>query len=698
MKQQVCKTSSILIDLENSSFKKLNEEFLIYQFNLPSFIKDKKTEYAFLQNWAKDNLNLPYYLNIPSKKVYVLAPTKEKIPELTFDEKKLSSAFFTDIKKRDNVHIIIKLLLAKYFELNESFVSNDLFFLHAEVNKSNTWATVLKIVLSHNFKNIEKIEFTVKDEATRLKRISVEEYVKFHIRDIIYGQSIRNGQLFFKQLKQNEIKTFQGTLFVKPKTGFVGNTKTKINYHSIMDAFGHESSKAYLLEKFSNKFLDFLNEYGINAILKELNLSKIESKNNKASLEINDFNISIIDGRKVKKKSINELFQNYDATTFTEKAIEELKENDTCLFVMDYNKDDFDERFKNETDPYKKFKESLNHKTIAKQGICINEKYFDENSSDSETCTEDYLNYDGLKKEDFERNLGICINQLFLKIILLTNNASLVPHNEILYNQCFCFHNYLFFIENEKLRIENFDSPQDLLNMIASRFRKLNIEKIFQDIYSYHNPFSSNKDFDFQNHKFIFSDDSVCEIVDIPERAFYDEAEIKLRIAERNKRRMKTEFKSKNNDAVSKEFNNLIDENVENLFLSYEELKVKYGKGESGFLKQIFNAKNESPFIKFLNENTDLRLKGLKQDNIFATYTGIWYDKQQQQYFVGRTHGYQHKQDKGSQMKKIIIHQGEFNDRLFFNLLNVDFIRYKEITVNPFPFKLIEMYESIISE
>ena len=57
MKQQVCKTSSILIDLEASSFKKLKDENSVYQFNLPAFVQDKYNEYAVLHNWAKDNLN-----------------------------------------------------------------------------------------------------------------------------------------------------------------------------------------------------------------------------------------------------------------------------------------------------------------------------------------------------------------------------------------------------------------------------------------------------------------------------------------------------------------------------------------------------------------------------------------------------------------------------------------------------------------
>ncbi|MBX2956166.1 MAG: hypothetical protein KF846_08415 [Cyclobacteriaceae bacterium] len=698
MNQQICKTSSLLIDLKNSSFKKLKVENSVRQFDLPAYIQDKYNEYAILHNWAKDNLNLPYYLNIPLKKLYVLVPSKETIPELQFDDKKLSSSEFNDYDEQEKLHIIVKLLLAKYFELTESFVSNDKFFLYASMNRNKTWATVLKIDIAHNYRNKESIEFWVKDEATRLRGISEEEQGKYYQKEIIYGQSIRNGQTFFKQLKRKEIKGFGGLLFAKPKTGFVGNTKAKINYHSIFDSTGHEASKAFLLERFITKFLQFLNDYGIKATSKELHLSKVNIERQRAGLDIKNFNVSLVDGRKVKNRDLSEIFESNKEVLFTKKEIEDLQENESCLFVMDYNKEDFEERFKEEEDPYKTFKENAQYKGIAKQGICINENYFEEDASDSETSREDYLTYEGLSEEDLQRNLNICITQLFLKRILLNKNASLLPHNEILKTHCFSYRNYLLSVEGDNLEFEKFETAGALLQKVTQKFGNINAEEIFETIYRYHNPFGSKKEFDFDNRKIIFSNESVIEILDIPERAFYNEQEIKQRIADRSRLRARSEFKSSYVDEVSKKFNIFLDEEIEGVMLSYEELKIKYGKGEKGFLKQIFGSKDERPFIKFLNDKTNVRVKGLKQDGVFSTYTGVWFDEGQQQYFVGRTHGYQHKQDKGAQMKKVLTHFGTFKSDTFFELLNVDFIRYKELTVNPYPFKLIEMYEIMATE
>gem|GEM_PF-5650796 len=43
------------------------------------------------------------------------------------------------------------------------------------------------------------------------------------------------------------------------------------------------------------------------------------------------------------------------------------------------------------------------------------------------------------------------------------------------------------------------------------------------------------------------------------------------------------------------------------------------------------------------------------------------------------------------------MNSNPFKSDLFFQLLNVDFVRYKEVAVTPFPFKLIEMHEQFFS-
>ncbi|PKP17868.1 MAG: hypothetical protein CVU05_14720 [Bacteroidetes bacterium HGW-Bacteroidetes-21] len=342
----------------------------------------------------------------------------------------------------------------------------------------------------------------------------------------------------------------------------------------------------------------------------------------------------------------------------------------------------FDETYKSKVKRGAMLKKMVDGIEI-KQAILKREKFQDKNIINS---IEKEIDKDCSELFNYFKNQYIAIGR---------NDEQL---HEILKAQCFCFRNYLLFVKENLIEIEKFETVGELLERVTVICENLDASKIFETILVYHNPFGSKKEFDLYNHKIIFSNNAVLEILDIPERAFYDEEEIKQRIADRTKQRIKSEFKSSCSDRVSELYNSFLDDEVENMRISYEDLKMQYGKGERGFFKQIFSSKDERPFIKFLNEKTKIQVKGLKQDAIFSTYSGVWYDEIQQQYFVGRTHGYQHKQDKGSQMKKVIIHYGLFDNESFFKLLNVDFIRYKEITVNPYPFKLIEMYDTIMSE
>lgn len=690
------KTSSLIIDLKNSSFEKLRNEFSVCQFHLPSSIKEKSNAFPYLHNWAKDSLDLPYYLNLPDKRLYVLKPLSSTMPDLEFENVGLRSEPFNDWSNPMKTHVILKLLTARYFEIQGTFVSNDKFYLYASTNRSNSWATVLKVEISHNYKNRESFEFFVKDEATRLKAISHEEFEKYHSRDIIYGQSINEGQSYFKQLKRKEIRGFTGKLFTKPSSALIKNTKAKIHFHSILDSESHESSKGFLLERFVSNFLNFINDYGIKAYQKELKLSKVLLHKEVAQLVVSNIDITLVDGRKNKQKPLVEYFDSTGNITFNQKSFDLIRPDDRCLFVMDYNSDDFQERFKGEEDPYKSFKSQPELRVNAKQGICVNEKSFD-----SDLATEpvsSYLNYSGLNSDDLRRNQEICISQLLLKEALIKKDASYLPNTDSLRKYAFAYRNHLMWLLGNQLVVKQFESTRDLLDQVQSIYPGLELETIVSNVYDYHNPFGLKDGFDLLNNRLMISEGSVFEIVDIPERSFYDEEELSLRIAERNRRRLVKEFFSLGDDKESEAYNSFLVENVKEIVLSYEELKAIYGKGESGFLKQVFNTKDERKYVQFLNQHTTLPIKGIKQDNVFSTYSGVWFDSDQSQYYVGKSLGYNQKQDKGFQMKKVVSHYGTFPQDDFFKLLNVDFIRYKEITVNPYPFKLIEMYETLINE
>lgn len=467
-----------------------------------------------------------------------------------------------------------------------------------------------------------------------------------------------------------------------------------------MDEAHHEKSKSLIIQNFLSQFVKFLSKYDISISEKELNLRRIDKKYENESLGIRDFKISLVDGRKNKGLPLSQLLAFPDALqneiNVTETTTGDLSPNESVLFVMDYSKEDFTKYYPNEEDPYLEFKNSKSHANVAKQGICVNELSFADEVSLSQ---QDYFNYSGISGKDLERNLSICVNQLFLKSILLSGDCSQLPLIELLENKLFVYKNKVMYVAQGKLNITDINSFEAFDELSKQVTGRSDIFDVFYELNKYHNPFSKGEsEFDLSKFRLLISKDSVIELIDYPERVFYDDKEIQSRIKNRNKKRSLDEFKAKESSEIAATYNEYLTNNVEELSLSYEELKTKYGKGEDGFLKTIFYKNQDSKtyadtiFRNFLDENKGIKIKGLKEDGIFATHTGIWFDKEQMQYFVGRTHGYgKHKQDKGFQMKKILVHSGQFNKDTFFPLLNIDFIRFKELTVNPYPFKLINM-------
>ncbi|WP_321997548.1 hypothetical protein [Draconibacterium orientale] len=703
MKQH--KTSSFVLDIKKSTFHRFNDEYFIYQYTLPPHLGYKKNYFGVLHNWAKSEITQPYFLHFPTKKVYVLIKNGEEPKKISFEDKELPSDEFNQYKETGNIHIWLKVLLSAFLELNSDFISNDTFYIHSELSRDKKWATVLKINLQHDYKEKESIVFNLTDSATRLKHVSLIEYQQYHRKDVPYGLTLKNGRAIFKQLNKSQLNENDIKIFVKPKPINGNRHKSKIDYHSIMDERNHEKSRAFLIQNFLHQYLQYLKEYDISVEIKNIELQRLDKKREKSILQIKDFNVSLVDGRINKKIGLNTIIsvaQSFsDSIKFQVRDVSELNSTDCALFVMDYNKSEFNEYFHEDADPYDIFKKEANNLNIPSQGICINENSFlDDNSS---LTKESFFNYDGLRGKNLERNLSICITQLYLKSLLNTEESERLPDADLLKEKVFVANNMLFFISNGKLKIIEIESINEFSEIIERTTGRNDILEILLMMHKYHNPFQKeDSEIDMSKFKIIISTDSVWEIVDYPERAFYDDEEISYRIKTRNIKRPISDYKVEPLSDLHVRYNDYIEDKVEELNLSYEELKTKYGKGEDGFIKEIFyegrelKSYKDTPFRKFLEENNGIVFKGLKENKIFETYSGIWFSPQQLKYFVGRNNSYKSHQDKGFQMKKIIIHDGEFKKDEFFPLLNNDFIRYKELTVNPYPFKLIEMKMEMI--
>jgi hypothetical protein len=127
-------------------------------------------------------------------------------------------------------------------------------------------------------------------------------------------------------------------------------------------------------------------------------------------------------------------------------------------------------------------------------------------------------------------------------------------------------------------------------------------------------------------------------------------------------------------------------------------------KEDGGFFN-LLGIPNARKFREYLKEYVDLPLESIREGYLFPVYQGVWYDPDTNYYVAGVKDTNPEKQERSHALRRIIVHQGaQEPDKLynqlaqsFFPLLEVNFIRYRNFTVVPFPFRLIEMWLAIKS-
>jgi hypothetical protein len=221
-----------------------------------------------------------------------------------------------------------------------------------------------------------------------------------------------------------------------------------------------------------------------------------------------------------------------------------------------------------------------------------------------------------------------------------------------------------------------------------------------------------------KNGRFIVNRDYIWQIDDSSERVLPNIPEIQQRRKARETQYPKDIFRptfseaelkifAKNTDpntTLARErlqsFNEFLDGLVEN-HLSYNDLHDK----RADFYDKL-DIRNSIPFEKYLNLR-EIDVPSPRKSDVIPGYMGISYIRETGQYYVGSKDSFpqSHQQDKGFVFRKVVVHRPKnppTPDELFqqlqvnlFPLLEVNFIRYKQYTVYPFPFKLIEIWKSI---
>lgn len=709
-------TTTLILDFKQSN---LVSTVQIWEYDLPQSMPISGREnYPNAHIWARNQTDNPYYLHQPKLKLYIVY-SGEQAEDIFYNTEILPKRQISNFQNIDINPCLIKALLAHYVHDKQGFISNYKFYLFVKSYNSqrgNHYADVLeinpKILIQKDVHNNDTglFELFLDDSATRLKRTEFKNRNKSQVPfDYI---ELPNGQTAFNQLKTKGI--------IEEKLIYEKNTsdeyKTKVTFHSIENVEAYEKSRNHQLAVFTNGFLEHLQNLGVIVSQKSLHLEQKEARlGENSKLSFSDFKVSVFDKRFVKKDDFQEILNGLNETSYGVKfyssSENKASKDENILILMDYSTGDCTNdgvlKSKIDQDGYRIVKDAG---FVNSQGFCINPNTF--NKTKNELTEEEFLTYKFVEDKNgakillssIQRNLEICLQQLFLKNLIHQQNtiSKNLPNADIISRSVFIYayskggqdFKKICFTEDDLLRIEDLYSLKSLQILNSCGIEGDTIEDVIFNFLLLRKKYDHYSWKEIKNNtRFILNPNGIIEIKEIPEKTLYS-SEVHNVLIDREGVRPRNEFELEyDNSEFSDEqitvFNNYLKTNVENE-ISFEKLlqSGKNGKHREEIFK-ILGIKNET---KLRNE---LKYKG-KKAGFFATSQGVWFDEKCSQYFVGNNSNYQdYTQEKGFQMRKIITLRGKFDAQLFFPLLSVDFVKYKSFTVNPYVFNLIKMYNTM---
>lgn len=707
-------TTTLILDFKQSNLVKTVQ---IWEYDLPkSMPVNGRENYPNAHIWARNQTDNPYYLHQPKLKLYIVY-SGEQAEDIFYNTEILPKRQISDFQNNVINPCLIKALLAHYVHEIQGFVNNYNFYLFVKSYNSQRghhYADVLeinpKIPIQKDSQNNDTglFELFLDDSATRLKRTQFKERKKYEV-PFDYTE-LPNGQLAFNQLKTKGV--------AEDKFIYEKNTsdeyKTRVTFHSIKSVEDYEKSRNHQLAVFTNGFLEHLQNLGVLASQKTLNLEQKELKlRANSKLLLSDFKVSVFDKRFVKKDDFHAILDILNKTSYGVKfypsSENEASKDDNILILMDYSTGDCSNdgvlKSKIDQDGYKIVK-SVGF--LNSQGFCINPNTF--NETKSKLSEEEFLVYEFVEEKkqtilpQIQRNLEICLQQLFLKNLIHQQstisknlpNADIIAQSVFIY--CYTKDNERFkkicFVEDNLLKFENLDNPKSIQILNSFGIEGDTIDDVmfnFLSLRKGYDEYNWSK-IDKNEIRFILNPNGIIEIKEIPEKTLYS-PEVRNVLVDRETVRPKKEFELEYKNSVFSDeqitaFNNYLKKNVENE-ISFEQLSQNCQKGKKW--EELFKILDIHKETKLSNE---LKYKG-KKAGFFITSQGVWFDEEYSQYFVGSNNSYKYDQEKGFQMRKIITLRGEFNAESFFPLLSVDFVKYRSFTVNPYVFNLIRMYNTM---
>ena len=415
----------------------------------------------------------------------------------------------------------------------------------------------------------------------------------------------------------------------------------------------------------------------------------------------------------------------------------QLQQGDWALRIQDNTADDFKEggvlNALEKNDPKLDFYKA--HPNVVKQTLNINvnsQRREEEKKKAKDQRTiwtaQNYLDYPLPKTADIRMKLEVCLNQLVLKDVVMNRQdiLSRFPQAEMMTGKVFMYKGSLVYFDGKNF---DFKKVENNLEEATQWLEEKTGRDLMNDIlipsiekYYFKAAVDKEKIANTLKRRFIISKKYVLEIIDCQERMLYEDLIIKERFETLEDPIPVTcfypQFPLKGNEPFSeaqlRAYETFLREKVKEPLISYNQLKEQYLKPlKDKKTREIIDArvygileiKEDRKVKQYLEQSLGLKFESLRDYTVIPISQGIWYEPKTRQYLVGSKDGRDEVQERGFVFRGIVSHNGNYSDDEFLNLLKaeffpmleVNFIRYHDYTVYPFPFKLIEMWNEVES-
>ena len=524
--------------------------------------------------------------------------------------------------------------------------------------------------------------------------------------------------------------------------------RASLQFHSVKSLQSLQQTRSFLLNQFMSKFVTHLNSLGLPFQQKQMHMQKMHTTSTasmtKRQLPLEQNPIYVVDDRLNAQSPQDDFVTQFckvangavDGTNslFVEKAEADIQSGDWILRLQDYEKGDFDPKtgiLKDWQDPKAAF--YSRHPDVVKQSLNVN-KNNDTRQTDIQKnrtrnwTTTSYLDYSLPKKNELKTKLEVCRNQLLLKdaILFPKDVRQRLPQLDLMTGMVFLYEQVLVHFDGNDLY---FMSAANNIEAAISFVREHTGWDLIDDIL-----LPSAKEWEYKGmaeekniknatkRPFIISRDFVWEIGEANGRPLHEDLILTERLETLEQaiptKRFYPPQPIQENDhftvAQLQAYSEFLDEYVHESTISYLNLKTRYGKHikdergnklvEDGGFFSLLGIHNDLKFKPYLSKCLGLTFESIREDKLFPVYKGIWYAPETNHYVVGVKDSNPGDQERGHVFRRIIVHQGEHDSKLlqtqliesFFPLLEVNFIKYRNYTVMPFPFRLITMWKETL--